>query len=407
LTKLESNSQGAGDRRTDIDYLRVAALLLLIVYHVLLVFSQDWWRVESSHQGPWADYLINVLTPWRMALVFMIGGMAARFMIEKMSASAFVAERAGKLLTAFVFAVVVLIPLQRYVRMDDEHAGPLSYVDFLLLRARYAVEDFGIWLPDFANAWFLPYLFAYSAIAALLWRFAPRVFGALQRLVDAAPIWVLAGVGMLWYAFVEAAIIPAHPVSGLFIPDLGGHLRFAPVFLFGMLVGKSEIFTAKLLDAKIVFWIMAAALLIVTLSMQWRMIEGGPFEPLFRDVWRVLRGFYGICMLFSALGLAMWVFTKPSNLLTWASDAILPVYLIHQTVLVVAADALVPHRLPLAVEVATLFGVTLLIPIAIYCVLVRRTPWLRVLFGLRPNARPWRENIGPAPEAAAEPAHRL
>jgi hypothetical protein len=136
------------------------------------------------------------------------------------------------------------------------------------------------------------------------------------------------------------------------------------------------------------------------------MTEGGPFDPLYLDGWRSLRGCYAVCMLFGVLGLAMWAFTRPSNLLTWASDAILPVYLMHQTVLVVVADALVGRRLPLSVELVVLFGATLLIPIAIYCVLVRRTTWLRVLFGLRPHARPWQGKLGSTPEAPTAPAHR-
>jgi len=392
----------APGRRADLDYLRVGALLLLIVYHVLLVFSPDWWRVQSVHRGAWADYLINTLTPWRMALVFLIAGMAARFMIEKMSTQAFVAERAGKLLTAFVFAVIVLIPLQRYVRMDNEHAAPVSYLNFLMLRARYAVEDGSVWLPDFANAWFLPYLFLYSALAALAWRFAPRLIRILQRAIDAAPIWMLALVGAAWFAFVEAAVIPSHPVSGLMFPDLGGHLRFAPVFVFGLLVGKSEVFTAKLLRFKASFWLLAGMLLAVTLTMQW-MINHGADEGVFGATWRALRGAYATSMLFGALGLAAWAFTKPSNLLTWASDAILPVYLMHQTVLVVVADALVPQTHPLALELPLLLAVTLLIPLGIYAAFVRGTPWLRVLFGLRARARPWQTE---APEHVGLPAHR-
>ena len=400
---------GPSGRRADIDYLRVGALLLLIIYHVLLVYSADWWRVESTHQGPWADYFINALTPWRMALVFAIGGMAARFMIEKMKPGAFVLERAGKLLTAFAFAVIVLIPLQRYVRMDNEHAAAVDYLDFLLLRARYAVEENGVWLPDFANAWFLPYLFLYSAIAAFFWAFARGLIAWLQRGVEQAPVWLLALIAAVWFGFVESVVIPHNPVSGLMFPDLGGHLRFAPVFAFGLLVGKSDVFIRKLLGAKVMLWLLGAALLAATLSMQWRMeLDAAAVEPLFRDGWRVLRGAYAAAMLFGVLAFGMWAFTRQSGFMTWASDAILPVYLMHQTVLVVVADALVPQRLPLAAEMPILFAATLLAPIVIYSVVVRHTSWLRVLFGLRPKPRPWpMKSQAPTPGPGIEPAHRL
>jgi peptidoglycan/LPS O-acetylase OafA/YrhL len=107
-------------RRADVDALRACALLLLIVYHLLLIYTgREFWRVNSTYHGYWADYLLNALTPWRMSMVFFIGGVAVRFMLVREKTGAFIAERASKLLVAFVFAVVVLIPPQRFVRLDN------------------------------------------------------------------------------------------------------------------------------------------------------------------------------------------------------------------------------------------------------------------------------------------------
>lgn len=47
-------------RRADLDSLRVLALLLLIVYHSMLIYSaREEWRVTSLHAGQWADYFIS------------------------------------------------------------------------------------------------------------------------------------------------------------------------------------------------------------------------------------------------------------------------------------------------------------------------------------------------------------
>lgn len=400
-----ASGHAPSERRADIDYLRVGALLLLIIYHTLLVYSDEWWRVESTHQGAWADYLVNALTPWRMALVFVIGGMAARFMIERTRPGAFVMERATKLLTAFVFAVIVLIPIQRFVRLDNDHAPAMNYLAFLWTRGRHAVDDHGVWLPDFANAWFLPYLFVYSALAAAIWKFAPRLIAGAQRAIDAAPIWLLGAACMGWYAFVEAAVIPQHPVSGLLIPDVGAHMRFLPVFAFGFLIGKSDAFTAKTLKSKVGFWLLTLALLLAAIVMQFN-LEGRGLNAAARMEWNVLHGLYGGAMLFSVLGFGFWALTKPTPTLTWASDAILPVYLMHQTVLVVVADAIVDDRLPLAVEFPILIVTTLLAPIAIYMAFVRHTSWLRVLFGLRPHPRPLPKDHADSETPAAASAHR-
>src|SRR5688572_27380168 len=161
-------------RRADIDGLRVAAMLVLIVYHVLLVFNaHDWWRVRSANAGEWASYIVAAITPWRMALVFFIGGVAARFMLDKMSPLQFTRDRVVKLMTAFTFAIVVLVPLQRFVRINEE-GGPRThgYIDYLLHEAAFVRPFHGVWLPDFAHAWFLPYLLAYSLALVLIIKLA-------------------------------------------------------------------------------------------------------------------------------------------------------------------------------------------------------------------------------------------
>lgn len=390
------------ERRADIDHLRVIALALLIVYHVLLVFnSWEWWRVKSEHAGAWADYVTGALTPWRMSLVFFVGGVAARFMFDRMRTGGFIAERASKLLTAFVFAVVALIPLQRYVRLNETGQPAESYFDYLLHHARFAVSEFGIWLPDFAHAWFLPYLFVYSAIAALFAHGAPRAFGWLQARLERAPLWAIVTGTMAWFAATEALIWPQFPVSGLLFPDLGAHFKFAPVFFVGALLAKSRVFLDRLVARK--FALTAAAMVLLTASL---ILKGGyselPTNPDLRAIeWLCVRGFYGGVMLYSVLALAAWALNKPSQALSYATDAILPVYLMHQTVLIVTADFIVGRHWPVLAEWATLMAATALIPLAIYHVAVRHFPPLRVLFGLRPHPRPPQPRVpnATAPEA--------
>lgn len=375
-------------RRADIDYLRVLALALLIVYHTLLVFnSWDWWRVKSEHAGQWADYITGALTPWRMSLVFFIGGIAVRFMLERARLGAFIAERASKLLVAFGFAVAVLVPMQRYVRLDEAGAPAESYLDYLVHHARFAVQHFGVWLPDFAHAWFLPYLFLYSAVAALLVKFAATTMRWTQRIVDAAPAWAIVGGVMIWFALVEALVLPLNPMSGLLFPDIGAHAKFAPMFLLGVFLGKSRSFSERLLARRHTLWIAAGALLALSLTLEWSAHLRYPNAAEAALDWLAVRGLYGGAMLFSVVAFAGWTLNRPSRFLTYASDAILPIYLMHQTVLVLIADFVVFRGLPLALEAFVLLAATALIPLAIYHVAIRHTPLLRVLFGLRPSPR--------------------
>jgi peptidoglycan/LPS O-acetylase OafA/YrhL len=368
-------------RRADVDSLRVLALALLIVYHVLLVYSgADFWRIISTHNGYWADYLITLLRPWRLSLVFLVGGIAARFMIQRRTFLGFLSDRTTTLLVAFVFAVVVLVPPLRYVTLDSGQ----DYFGYLIADAWRADSVWGVSLPEFSHAWFLPYLFAYSALAGGIWRFAPGVVRGAQRVVERAPVAMVVLSTVLWFAVVAAVVFPLYPPTAMLPTDVGGHAKFLPVFLFGVVIGKSGVFRARLNALKLPLWGATVMLLPLNIGAGWLHLNDYMRDP---TLWHLARGAFGGAMLFSVLAFAGWVLNKPSRSLSYAADAILPVYLLHQAVLVITADHIVDRGWSLPLESAFLLFTTLLAPLAIYHLLVRDNPPLRRLFGLRPTRR--------------------
>jgi peptidoglycan/LPS O-acetylase OafA/YrhL len=390
-----------GDRRADIDALRVGALVLLILYHLLLVYSgMDVWRV-NAHEGYWADYIITLLRPWRLALVFFVGGVAVRFMLERKPIGSFMFDRASKLLTAFVFAVIVLVPPQRYVRLDDMGQVTPSYFDYLLHQAPYVETSLGFPLPEFSHAWFLPYLLVYSAIAALLWRFLPRLFGAMQRAVESAPALLIVVGAAFWFSLFTSVIEPVRPPTNMLVDDLSGHLRWGVVFLFGVLLGRSAVFWHKLSEEKWRIWAVMALLTPLNVGLLWLHLHDVMQDP---TMWRAVRGLYGGVSLFGILAFAHWAIRKPSPALRYASDAILPVYLLHQTALVMTADLVVKLHWPAPIEFVVLLVATMLVPVTIYQLFVRHWVPVRVLFGLRPKHREPQPKEQPAADAPHVPA---
>ena len=73
--------------------------------------------------------------------------------------------------------------------------------------------------------------------------------------------------------------------------------------------------------------------------------------------------------------------------LRYLVPAVLPVYMLHQTVIVVVAHNLQPLRIPPLIEGPMLVVVTFACCFAGYEA-VRRVGWLRPLFGLKPASRP-------------------
>ncbi len=74
---------------------------------------------------------------------------------------------------------------------------------------------------------------------------------------------------------------------------------------------------------------------------------------------------------------------EPSRTLSYLNAAILPVYVLHQTVLIALAEALFPARLPLGLEGGLIVIGTLGVSLALYELAIRRSSALRFLFGLK------------------------
>jgi glucan biosynthesis protein C len=65
-----------GQRRYDLDWVRIGAFMLLILYHVGMYYV-DWdWHVKSPHASAAIEPLMMLTSPWRLSLLFLVSGVA-------------------------------------------------------------------------------------------------------------------------------------------------------------------------------------------------------------------------------------------------------------------------------------------------------------------------------------------
>ena len=91
-----------------LDWLRVAAFALLILYHVGMFYVTWDWHVKSDRAGHAIEPLMLLTNPWRLTLLFFVSGAATRFMADKMSAAKLAGKRTVRLLVPLVFAMLFL-----------------------------------------------------------------------------------------------------------------------------------------------------------------------------------------------------------------------------------------------------------------------------------------------------------
>ncbi len=70
-------------RRYDLDWLRVIAFALLMLFHTGMLFSTWDWHVKNLETSDAFDYVMRFVHQWRMPLLFFISGAAVWFAMEK------------------------------------------------------------------------------------------------------------------------------------------------------------------------------------------------------------------------------------------------------------------------------------------------------------------------------------
>ena len=71
------------DRRYDLDWLRIIAFGLLILYHCGMFYVTWDWHVKSRAASDAIEPLMMLTSPWRLTLLFVVSGAATGLMIER------------------------------------------------------------------------------------------------------------------------------------------------------------------------------------------------------------------------------------------------------------------------------------------------------------------------------------
>jgi hypothetical protein len=372
-------------RRHDIDALRALAFGLLILYHVGMYYVAAWpWHLKSPHAAAWLQAPMQVVNIWRMDLVFLVSGVALGFLFRGRNPLALIRQRALRLMLPLVFGMTVVVPYQAYAEALARGLVAPGFVDFMLRylamgpwpRGAFAGSDFGM---TWNHLWYLPYLFAYTALVALL---QPLLASAAGQRLRAAftglrrwRLLVLPALPLLLYALTLA---PRFPATHDLLHDGYLHPLYFTVFLYGYWMGIDAGLWREL--ERLRGWALALAVGFVAAYLALR--AAGAEAWLLRG----LRAFYLWTAIAAILGFARRHLDRPWPWLHWANESVYPWYMLHQTLIVAGAVLLARWRLGPVLEPVLLVAFTVGGCWVLTDGLIRRVGWLRPLFGLKPRS---------------------
>ena len=382
------------DRRVDLDWIRVGAFFLLILYHVGMFYVPWDFHVKTARPVDWLEPIMQLTNPWRLTLLFLVSGAATRFMADKMSASGLARARTLRLLPPLVFAMFVIVPPQSYYEILEQ--APQLAGSFWSFYGKYATAS-GNWCdtdgclitPTWNHMWFVAYLLVYSLLLAGVWAVArERLCKLGERLGEELRGWGLLVWPIVVLTTFRIVLMPLFEVTHALVDDWYNHAVSLVAFLFGFLTAKSLTLRDEFIRLR---WpALSLALLawavFATYAWQYRADYAQPPEAL-RQVMRAVYAIDQWCAIAAILGFGAKHLTRGGPALTWLTLGVFPFYIVHQTVIVVAGHHLARMRMNQALEAAIMIAITFGACLLTYET-VRRVAVLRPLFGLKFRAKP-------------------
>ena len=372
-------------RRHDLDWIRVGAFSLLILYHVGMFYVPWDWHVKSGHEVPQLIPAMLLTNPWRLTLLFLVSGAATRFLFDSLDrqgahsglpSARLAGSRVLRLLPPLVFAMFVIVPPQSYYEIveavrgyfpgaDPYHNGYTHdfWIKYATASGNWCDADGCLITPTWNHMWFVVYLLAYSLVLSLLmllprglWRTVER---ALERTLSG---WRLLILPILFLAVIRWMLAPIFPVTHALTDDWYTHALSFSAFLFGFLIARSESLRQGFIHLRrpaLILGLIAWAGWTAYVMSFPEASAAVPGDALRRTM-RVIYAVQQWSFIAAILGYGACYLTRGGPLLRYLTVGVFPFYIIHQTIIVAAGHHLALMNLPLVVEAALIIGATVL-----------------------------------------------
>jgi surface polysaccharide O-acyltransferase-like enzyme len=371
-----------------LDWVRILAFFILVLYHVGMYYVSWDWHLKSEFAGSALDPFMVLSAPWRLGLLFLVSGVVSQAMLRRLGARAFLRRRALRLLVPLLFGALVIVPPQSYIEVVHDVGFDGGYLRFMALFVTgyggFCDHDGCLFLPTWNHLWFLPYLWVYCLVLAGLSACADRQLeaaaGALARHLGG---WRLIVLPAVFLALARVTLLRRFGETHMLVDDWFAHATYLYLFLLGALLGRAPQCWPRFAALRWPALALAATAWAATVCW-YRLLDRFP-DAAGTASWFALMGSVYALLAWSAIvaacGFARRHLHHDGPARAYLATAVLPVYLVHQTVILVLAWLLKPARLAPGIEATVLVVLTLTLSFGLYEA-VRRVGFLRPLFGL-------------------------
>lgn len=373
------------ERKYFIDWVRVLAFFLLILFHCAMPFVTVSWEIKNEEQYSGLTSIMWWLHQWRLPLLFFVSGVGINFSLAKRSVMSFAGERFVRLFVPLVFAMLFTIPLQVYFEWLQEGKLTMSYAEFYP-----SVWNF-VPYPDgsltWSHLWFVVYLFVFCML--LLPVFGIFKIKAMERfkkwIADKLAHPVAAGLLFIPFMVYYFTLYLEHPEQQNLFDDWFIFTFSITLLFYGYLLGSTDKFWNTCEKYRYHFLAIAGVCISVLFYKYWWAMSFPTQKDWNLYLYGILNSVQTWFLIMAILGFAKKHLNFSNSFLKYATPAVYPFYILHQTIIVATGYYIVQWPIPDVAKFILLVVCCFVLAASIYQWLIKPFILTRILYGLKPK----------------------
>jgi peptidoglycan/LPS O-acetylase OafA/YrhL len=391
---------GKPERRYDLDWLRIVAMLAVFFYHCARFFGPEGWHLKNAVQSETVFVLrVALIWVWVMELFFLLSGVGTWYALKSRTGRQYLIERSKRLLIPlYSVGLFIIIPPQVFFELFTNKGYTGTFLELLPNYYRSLPSDLflqhNLHNPSFlvpygfaGHLWFLRYLFLISLVTLPLLLYLKSEPG--QRGIERLAGWYTRSGGI--FLFVIPLSLTLICLRSLFIGNFtwADFIWYAIYFVIGFIMAADVRFTESIKRHGLVglgLWIAGfSGVGFFVTQLGYNPMPGNePFSliyVLYQIAWTVTS--WGAVVFILSLGAKYLTFNN--KILAYGNETVLPFYIFHQTIILSVGWFVIRWNIGILPKYMIIAVVSFCLIMVLYELFVRRINIVRFFFGMRPR----------------------
>lgn len=313
-------------RKTYLDNIRSVVVLLVVIYHVIMMFTNIIpLGAGSFAEVQYQDAYMYLVYPWFMVILFVVSGMSTRFYLDKHTTKEFVRSRTVKLLVPSTLSLFVFHWITGYFSMSMAGA-----FDTMPEELPSVIKYFIMVLSGQGVLWYIQLLWLFSMVLAIFHKLEK---GRLYNLT-----------GKMNFPLIIALVIPLWAFAQILNTPVITVYRFG-LYGFSFFVGYYIFAHDEIINRISKYWLFTTIATVI-MGIAYTVIYFGQNfadAPVNRSAFNIVFCWTAVLCVF---GIFKRFFDRDNGFFRFIGKRSFGLYIFHYTPLAAAAYYIYPVEMP-------------------------------------------------------------